>query len=97
MKNKKKENDVMQRLTDKKVLDLLQTDVHKVKPDIFSMLLQQARLGMLYQRDKDLSKRLKTSHAIRVITLVAQDTPQRREMIDYFAPEYSYPRQLTTQ
>lgn len=73
-------------LTKQKVLELLKETPNKDNKDEFFMTLQQAKLGMLYKRDREIMKRVSNSQVIRVVTLISNNEEERKKYIKASMP-----------
>jgi hypothetical protein len=74
-------------LTNKRVVDLLETDVSMVDRDVFQAKLDQAKLGMVFLRDRELMRRAQGGQTIRIMTLVYDNPEQRKAYIKASMPE----------
>lgn len=75
-------------LTNRRVKELLEIDATIVKPEEFDIRLQQAKIGMIYVRDREIMKRVNSGQMIRVITLITQDPATRKDYITAAMPEF---------
>lgn len=91
-KEKEKQKDVIadiQTLTDQCVKDMLNCKPESVKKEIFYMKLNQAKLGMVYIRDREIMKRINSGQMIRVIQFISSDAKERENYIKASIPELS--------
>lgn len=82
------DDEAISRLTRERVKELLEADVNKIKPEIFMSRLNQAKIGMIYTRDREIMKRVNSGQMIRVITLISDNNEVRREYISAAMPEF---------
>jgi len=85
----KKETEINQQIkekTEKIILDVLNLDVEKTKSEIFDKKIQQAKIGMTFQRDREISARIESGQYIRVITLIANDKDERKRYMEITMP-----------
>jgi len=59
----------------------------KEDKDIFFMKMQQARLGMVYKRDREIMKRVTSGQTIRVINLITSNEAEKRRYIEATMPD----------
>jgi len=81
--------DEIRDLMDKKVKEVLLCDPEKMKRDIFYMKLDQAKLGMVYTRDRELMKRVNSGQMIRMINVITTDPVEKRRYLEATNPELS--------
>jgi len=72
--------------TEKVVLDVLTLDADKVDNDVFERKIQQAKIGMSFQRDREVSDRIEKGQYIRVVTLISTDRDERKQYMELTMP-----------
>jgi hypothetical protein len=85
---KRMENRIKQ-LTEERVLNVMEMnpETGKFSREAFDVRLQQAKIGILHQRESELSKRINQSQVIQVIRLVSDDSEERRQYIARSMPQ----------
>ena len=86
--------DEIRDLMDEKVKSILLCDPEKMKRDIFYMKLDQAKLGMVYTRDRELMKRVNSGQMIRVVNLITTSPVERKAYLEATMPELSVVDQI---
>jgi len=76
-------------LVNKRVLEILKMKPEKTKKDIFYMMLDQAKLGMSYKRDREVMKRVSSGHMIQMINVIATDPAEKKAYLEATHPELS--------
>lgn len=74
-------------LTDNKVRDILKCEPENVDKNIFYMKLNQAKLGMVYIRDREIMKRVGNGQMIRVINFITSNEDEKASYIKATMPE----------
>lgn len=76
-------------LVGKKVLEVLQADPEKegFNEKAFNVRLQQAKIGMQYQANLEISKRIEKSQFIRIVQFVSKDSEERKQYIELAMPK----------
>ena len=74
-------------LTDKKVLEFMKENPEKVDLETFRAKLEQAKLGMIFVRDREIMKRISQGQHIRVFNLVSNDKDQLQRYVEISMPE----------
>jgi hypothetical protein len=84
----KKEKDDMKDLTDKRVRELLELNPSDVDTDTFRNMLDQAKIGMVYIRDREMMKRIQQGQIIRVVSFISQDMEERKKYVEITMPQF---------
>jgi hypothetical protein len=87
MKKSAFEKDDMKELTDKRVRELLEANPADIDTDTFRNMLDQAKIGMVYIRDREMMKRIQQGQIIRVVSFISQDTEERKRYIEISMPQ----------
>ncbi len=88
VKNSKEQTaDEIQILTDQRVKEILECEPETTKKEFFYMKLNQAKLGMVYIRDREIMKRINSGQMIRVINFITSDEKERKAYIQASMPE----------
>lgn len=87
MEKKNETGDDIQLLTDQRVREMLECKPEKTEKEIFYMKLNQAKLGMVYVRDREVMKRISSGHMIRVINLITSNDEEREKYVRASMPE----------
>jgi hypothetical protein len=82
------DDEAISQLTRERVRELLEADVDKIKPESFMARLNQAKIGMIYTRDREIMKRVNSGQMIRVITLISDNKEVRKDYITATMPEF---------
>lgn len=77
----------VKKLTNDKVIEVLEMKVEKVDKDVFEAKLNQAKLGMVFLRDRELARRIASGHTIRIMTLVYDNPEEMKAYIKATMPE----------
>lgn len=80
------EKDEMKDLTDKRVRELMIADPAAIDSDTFRNMLDQAKIGMTYIRDREMMKRIQQGQIIRVVSFISQNQEERAEYIKVSMP-----------
>lgn len=83
----KQEKDYMKELADKRVKELLEVNPETVDQDTFQNMLNQAKVGMFYIRDREMMKRIEQGQIIRVVGFVTDDVVERKKYIEITMPK----------
>lgn len=95
VKNEKQDViDEIRTLMDKKVREILLCEPEDMKRDIFYMKLDQAKLGMVYTRDREIMKRVNSGQMIRVVNLIATSPVEKKAYLEATMPELSVVDQI---
>lgn len=92
--DKKAVEDDVKKLMDKRVKELLECNPEKIKKEIFYMKLDQAKLGMVYIKDREIMKRISSGQMIRMISFISTDIDERKKYIEASMPEVSVIKQI---
>lgn len=92
--NKNDAIDEIRTLMDEKVKSILLCEPEKMKKEIFYMKLNQAKLGMVYTRDRELMKRVNSGQMIRVVNLIATSPIEKKAYLTATMPELSVVDQI---
>lgn len=72
--------------TEKIVLDVLELNPKLTPDNIFEKKTQQAKIGMVFLRDREISKRIENGQYIRVIALISNDKDERKKYMEITMP-----------
>ena len=86
--------DKIEKLVEEKMYTFLSHDPSKVEKDIFYMEATQIKLGMNYQRDRAIMKRVNSGQMIRMITLVSSNPVEMKKYLEVSVPEFSAVKQI---
>ncbi len=81
-------------ITDKKVLEFMKLNPDKVELDSFRAKLEQAKLGMVFTRDREMMKRISQGQQIRVFNLISTDKAEMQRYIEVSMPEVIPKKQI---
>ena len=84
---KEEKPDDIRSLTDNKVRDILKCKPEDIDKNIFYMKLNQAKLGMVYIRDREIMKRVGNGQMIRVINFITSNEEEKASYIKATMPE----------
>lgn len=79
--------DYMKDLVDTRVKQLLEASPEKIDSDTFRNMLDQAKVGMVYIRDREMMKRIEQGQMIRVVSFITHDEGERRKYIQATMPQ----------
>lgn len=74
-------------LTDKRVLEFLSMTVNTKNVAQFHAKMDQAKLGLLAIREREVARRIQNGQSLRVISMISTDTEERREYIEVSMPK----------
>ena len=77
----------MKDLMEKRVKELLEVEADKIDSETFKNQLDQAKLGMIYIRDREMMKRIEQGQMIRVVSFISGDLEERRKYIEISMPQ----------
>jgi len=82
-------SDKIKDLTDRRVAELLEEDVSAkdFNKDTFDSKLAQAKLGMAYLRDREITERIHNGQVIRIIGFISTDVKEREEYVRLSMPQ----------
>ena len=86
--------DKIGKLVEDKMYKFLSRDPNKVKKDIFYMEATQMKIGMNYERDKAVMKRINAGQMIRVVNLIATNPVEKKAYLEATMPELSVVDQI---
>lgn len=86
---KKTENidDEIRTKTDLKVKEFIDIDPSKIDGETFSNIMNQAKMGMTFVRDREMMKRITNGQGIRVFNLVSTDKEELKGYIKSTMPK----------
>ena len=93
-KEEKEKKDGISELVDQRVHDILEADVEQMDDSVFMKKLNQAKIGMVYVRDREIMKRVTAGHMIRVINLISTNPEEKEQYIKATMPEIAIVKQL---
>lgn len=79
--------DYMKELADKRVKELLEANPADIDSEIFRNMLDQAKVGMTYIRDREMMKRIEQGQIIRVVSFISQDNVERKRYMEISMPQ----------
>ena len=84
-----KKNDInkqIKAMTEAVVLEVLKLNPKTTPDTIFDKKVQQAKIGMIFLRDREISDRIHNGQYIRVITLISDDKDERKRYMEITMP-----------
>ena len=88
----KKENPIkkeeIQELGLNAIKEYFNIDISALDKDVIKLLHDQAKLGMQFEREMNLSKRAVEMNYLRVFRLVAEDKKELKKLIKKSVPQY---------
>lgn len=94
IKNKQKDKAEIQDLVDQRVRNFLEEDAGDIETELFYKQLSQAKLGMVYVRDREIMKRITTGHMIRVINFITTDPVEKQAYVEASMPDITPVKEL---
>ena len=85
--NPKPVKDYMKYLTDQRVRELLEANPEKIDSDTFRNMFDQAKVGMVNIRDREMMKRIEQGQMIRVVSFITHDEIERKRYIEATMPQ----------
>jgi len=77
----------IERLTQERVLQFMEADPSRTDTETFNGIMNQAKIGMIFLRDREMTKRIQQGQVIRVINLVSGDKAEIMDYIQSSLPE----------
>ena len=74
--------DRIKKLVEEKIEAFMKCDPEEVEKDTFYMMATQVKIGATYDRDQAVMKRINAGQTIRVVTLIASNTEERKAYLE---------------
>lgn len=77
----------LKEMTESKVREFLSLDPETIPDASFQKLMNQCKVGMIWNREVELSKRIGQAQIIRVVNLISENKEEIRGYIENAIPE----------
>ena len=87
-------DDQVKKITQEKVLEFLHADASRRNDEEMMWLMNQAKVGMAFTRDREMTQRIQQGQVLRVINLVSTDKEEILDYIQMSVPEINIVKRL---